>query len=266
MPKSPEYLSLGIFGDRGVGKTRLLCTAPGAVGIVPLNGKCRPTIERAAAELCPDKKIYFPAQDLIRHARPMELAMLNPDCENRKLVIGIPAPMCCARHYYRWHVNRVKDALWTLAEKPDIRTLCIDDGTQLYEDILYAHYGRANRISDKKTAYGPVNTEMIEIINSVKNQKHLIIVNQAKEEYRGEVGTGRDTVSGFKSLGFHMSVMAEMERDPKSGTFYLSVRSCQEKASLYGDGGSKLLKNDDITFLDLAMKIFGDEIDITEYM
>jgi hypothetical protein len=261
---TPQKLHIASFGEGGVGKTRFGVTAPG-LGVIPLNGKCRATVERARQELCPDKKIYFPKADLLRHANPMALAMMEPYCENKLVRVGVDAPKCCARHYYRWHVNRVKDAIWTMAEHPDIKTIMIDDGTQLYEDILYAHYGRANRISEDKTVYGPPNQEMIDLINSLQDV-HLIIVHQAKDEYKGKTATGRDTVKGFREVGFYVNVLVEFSRDVVKKDFYLSVRLCQDNAGLHGDAGLKLLRNDDITFAELAMKIFGDDIDLTEYL
>jgi len=262
---APRKLSVVPFGEGGRGKTRFILTAPGPIGVIPLNRKCRPTIENFMSSVCPGKKIYFPKQDLIRHGNPMKTAMMDPYCENKLVKVGVSEPACCARHYYRWHVNRVKDAVWTMAENPDIRTIAIDDGTQLYEDILYAHYGRANRISDEKTVYGPPNQEMIDIINSI-DHKHLIFPHQAKDEYKGKTATGRDTVKGFKEVGYYVSVLAEFTRDDAKQDFHLSVRMCQENAGLHGDGGRNLLKNDDISFLNLAIKIFGEDVDYAEYM
>lgn len=258
-----QKLHIASFGDGGVGKTRFGVTAPG-LGVIPLNGKCRATVERARAELSPDKRIWFPKTDLLRHANPMRLAMMEPYCEIKK-VVGVEAPACCARHYYRWHVNRVKDAVWTMAEHPDIRTIMIDDCTQLYEDILYAHYGRANRISEDKTVYGPPNQEMIDLINTLQDV-HLILVHQAKDEYKGKVATGRDTVKGFREVGFYVNTLVEFSRDLVKQQFQLSVRLCQDNASLHGDRGKNLLTDDNITFADLAMKIFGDSTDVMEYM
>ena len=259
-----QKLHIASFGMGGCGKTRYGVTAPG-LGVIPLNGKCRATVERARQELCPDKKIWFPKTDLLRHANPMALAMMEPYCENKMVRVGIDAPKCCARHYYRWHVNRVKDAIWTMAEHPEIKTIMIDDCTQLYEDILYAHYGRANRISEDKTVYGPPNQEMIDLINSLQDV-HLILVHQAKDEYKGKTATGRDTVKGFREVGFYVNVLVEFARDEVKQTFTMSVRLCQDNAGLHGDGGKNLLKDDDITFLNLALKIFGEDIDYSEYM
>lgn len=262
---APRKLSIVPFGEGGTGKTRLILTCPGAIGIVPLNRKCRPTVEAFRGIVCPGKKIYFPKDELMRHANPMALAMMEPYCENKTVRIGVEAPKCCARHYYRWHVNRVKDAVWTMAENPAIQTIAIDDGTQLYEDILYAHYGRANRISEDKTVYGPPNQEMIDLINSI-DHKHLVIPHQAKDEYKGKTATGRDTVKGFREVGYYVSILAEMTRDVKKQEFALSCRMCQENAGLHGDAGDRMLKDDDISFLSLAMKIFGDDIDLSEYL
>lgn len=266
IPPEPPRLLLASFGDGGCGKTRFIATCPGPVGVIPLNRKCKPTIETVRVELCPDKKFYFPEVDLLRHGNPMKLAMMEPWCENKMLRLGIDPPECCARHYYRWHVNRVKDACWTMAERADIRTIAIDDGTQLYEDILYAHYGRANRISEDKTVYGPPNQEMIDLINTLSG-KHLVITHQAKDEYKGKTATGRDTVKGFREVGYYVNCLVEFSRDDAKQTFQLSVRMSQDNAGLHGDGGKNILRDDEITFADLAMRIYdGQDVDLTEYM
>ena len=259
-----QKLHIACFGEGGAGKTRFGVTAPG-LGVIPLNGKCRATVEKEHQLLCPGSRILWPKQDLLRHANPMQLAMMEPYCENKMVRVGVDAPKCCARHYYRWHVNRVKDAIWTMAEHPAIKTIMIDDGTQLYEDILYAHYGRANRISEDRTVYGPPNQEMIDLINSLQDV-HLIIVHQSKDEYKGKTATGRDTLKGFREIGFYVNVLVEFARDEVKQSFFMNVRLCQDNANLHGDGGKRILKDNDITFANLALKIFGEDIDLLEYL
>src|SRR5438874_9049324 len=49
----------------------------------------------------------FRSDDFIRHEQPMKLAMMEPDA---------------AREYYRKHVNQIKDAIYTLAERSEEHT------------------------------------------------------------------------------------------------------------------------------------------------
>ena len=251
-------LSIAVFGEAGRGKTRFLATGPGNVGVVSFNNKTRRTLEMVKKELGLKKKIFFPREDFVRAGNPMTIAMLPERCGTKNdITLADAPPRCCQIHYYRWHVNRAKDAIWSLVERKDIDTIAIDGGEQFYEDLLYAYYGKSFQISTKRTAYGPINEEFKTVIKSC-NTKHLIIAFESKDEYKptgkkdenGEsirVQTGHQIPKGFGDIGYYVGALIELSRT-EDGTFSASFRMCQEKASLFGASGVDVLQNDMITF------------------
>ena len=270
LPRGEKKLTIVPFGLFGSGKTRFAATAPGPIGVIPLNSKCRATIENIWRKDFPSKKFIFPKQDLIRHAKAMQIATLKPKCVEDSNAFGKiqlnagVEPVCCAMHYYRWHVDRVKDSIWTMAASPLIETIVIDDCTVLYEDILFANFGRTNQLSTQRTVYAGPNREMAEIINSAKDKKHLILLSQAKPEYVNDKRTDKYKIDGCSKLGFDTTVILYMYRDQKTNDFYADVQLCQENASLNGDAGLRLLANDEINFATLAAKIFADDDNFLE--
>lgn len=259
-PSATESIALGLFGEQGTGKTRLLTTMPDPIGIIPLDRKCRATVSRIAEEL--GKVVVFPKADFIRVENPMRLSMLKPTCGgNVEVKLTDKEPRyCCAIHYYRWHVNRIKAAAYRLYDHPDIRSIGIDTGTQLWEDILFAHYGRSERIMPRDR--GPANQEMIEFLNCLSG-KHLAITHKAREVWKNDKPTGRYEWAGFPHLGYHVNVIAECTCDETKGPddenrFALNVVMCQDNPDIQGPGGKRLLVDDQINFQMLAYSIYPE--------
>jgi hypothetical protein len=152
-------------------------------------------------------------------------------------------------------VDRFKHAAFRLLDMPEVRTIVIDSGTHLYEDMLFACYGRDEKIMplDRKV----VNREMREFL-AVLAQKHLIITHESKEVWRLDRPTGRHEATGWKHIGYFASIELEMEFDPaaEDGPFFLSVRKCQENVTLVGR--ERLLRNGDITFANVAALVWPD--------
>jgi len=256
-----DKLALGIFGEQGSGKTRFGITAPDPIGIIPLDRKSRATVKRISEEL--GKKVVMPVHDFVRTENPMKMAMLKPTCgQSVDIKLTDAAPRyCCAIHYYRWHVNRIKSAAYTLYNNPGIRSIMIDTGTQLWEDILFAHFGRSERVMPRDR--GPANQEMIEFLNCLSG-KHLIITHKAREIWRNDKPTGRFDWAGFPHLGYHTNVIAEMVCDETKaegteGRFYLNMHLCQDNPDIQGPGGKKLLMDEQINFQTLAYSIYPDQ-------
>ena len=241
-----ENLAICNFGDSGTGKTRLIATAPGPVGVIPLDRKTRATVERVRKDLFPDKKILFPREDFIRHGEPMKLAMMSPD-ESIK--------------YYRTHVNKVKDAAYSLAERKDIKTIAIDSGSQLWEDILFANYGRNQKIMPRDR--GSANQEMKDFLNSIQN-KHLIITHRSREMWVNDKPSGEFDVAGFNDIGYYVNLLIEhrLRQKPKKGdgNFQVRVKMCQARAGLMFDDRDEIesLTDELITFQNIAVAVYPD--------
>lgn len=257
LTSSEDHLAVASFGLAGSGKSRLICTMPGKVGVVPLDRKTRPTIERAAKELgLPLSKFLFPKDDFIRHAQPMMLTLMKPDCEKEPVLDPKRGyPTCCAIHYYKWHTNRIKDAVYSLIELPGVDSIAIDTGSQLNEDILYSHYGRAQRIMPRDR--GPANQDWKDLFNSL-SAKHCLITHQAREVWKNDKPSGKFEWDGFGRVDYYTNIVVEQTGPPTTPHFTLSVRRCQARPDLLGDAGKNMLTDDDITFQLLALSVFPD--------
>lgn len=252
-PPADDAIALAIFGEKGSGKTRFACTAPSPIGFIPLERKSRRTVAKWAETL--DKQILMPDQDFIRVANPMQIASLKVDCSKSLTVdCAKPQPVCCSKHYYRWHVDTIKRAAFELYNHPDINSIVLDSGTQLWEDMLFAEFGRSQRIMPRDR--GAVNQEMTDLLNALSG-KHLIITHHSTEIWKNDKPTGNCDAKGFSHIGYHVSGMVELVNDPNKGMdddgrFYINVPLCQENPDIQGKAGKKLLMDWDITFQNLA--------------
>ena len=260
-----EKFSVASFGVWGTGKSRFAGTFPSPIGAVLLDRKSRYSISKAADEF--GKTILVPDVELIRVGNPMKVAML-PDYCNKflDLPFGAPEPGCCAMHFYRWHVNRVKEAAFRFAEMPDsqCRSIVIDTGSQLAEDMLYANYGRTLKIMPRDR--GAYNQEMRNFLNGISS-KHFLLTHQAKEIWKGEGDnakpSGEYRRKGWTDLGYNVNVEIEHYRASKrdavdgieEGESLVDVTMSQTNPSLHGEAGARLLFGEAITFQNLALKV-----------
>lgn len=242
-PKADDQLAIAVFGEQGSGKTRFAITAPDPIGFIPLDRKSRKTVDKIAKDL--DKTVVMPDKDYIRVAEPMRLSVMKPDA---------------AKVYYRQHVDAVKHAAFTLAAHADIKTIVVDTGTQLWEDILFAHFGRTDRIMPRDR--GPANQEMIDFLNALSH-KNLIITHKAKEIWKSDKPTGKYELAGFPHIGYHVNTMIEFVCDQnkkidESDRFYINVLLCQDNPDIQGPNGNKLITDEMISFDVLSMFIFPE--------
>lgn len=255
-----EKFALACYGDAGSGKTRLLATAPGIVGVVPLNRKTKQTVVETAKFF--DKRIVLPKFDLIRSANAMRTANLPPSC-GKTIAVDIyrDQPMCCAIHNGRWACDRTKQAALDMKGKCD--SIGIDGFDIFTEDMLTAHYGRTERIMPKDR--GTVNKEMIEFLGELSD-RHLVLTMGQKEVWRNDKPTGEFDWAGWKHLNYHVNCIVHMkvredydEDNPKhTHRWSLTVIMSQARASLMGVAGVDLLTDTMITFPQLAMQVYPE--------
>jgi len=276
-----EPLVVSTFGGEGGGKSRLIGTAPGDIGLIPMEVKSRQSVLEAAAAF--GRKVIAPEKDLIRVADPMLLALLPAACVTeekfagkgwkleeqtraaaremevitKSITLDGPRPECCALHFYRWHVNRVKSVAFRMAATESIRTIGIDTFGQLVEDLLYANYGRTDKIMplDKKS----FNQEVRDFLNAISH-KNLILTHHAAQVWQDNKPTNKwKPASSFSKIGHYTSVAVRQERKMKpvedEPVYSLSVLDCQANVSLIG---LDLLYDDDISFPALANAVNPD--------
>ena len=265
-----QPLVMSITGPPGGGKTRLAATAPGDIAILPTHRKVYPTASAVAERL--GRRIIVPKEKFDRNSNPLWQSKALAVCDNDKLFPDIDKdqPRCCTKHAARWTADREKRAMQRMMALPSVKTGLIDSGTHLYEDVVFACYGRDEKIMplDRKVA----NKEMREFLESLTaTNKNLIITHEAQEiweEYgqpdakgnRKSRPTGKFKPSGWKHIGYFVSIELEVVIDEAvaagEGRYRLDVKKCQENAALVGRVG--LLTDDGITFQNVAAAIWPD--------
>lgn len=289
-----EPLVIAMYGDRAGGKSRFIGTAPGAIGVLPMEHKSRQSILKAAQEF--GKRVIMPEIDLIRSARAALVATMPHACvtaedfhgmkledavksaeramqeKAKQIPLDGEQPDCCQRCHYRWHVNRAKSVAFRMAERDDIRTIAIDTFGQFIDDVLFANYGRNEHIMplDRKS----FNREVADFINAIAH-KNLILTHHSATVWKDNKPTGRTKpMSSFSKIGHYVSVEIEMTRDDEAlkrnqdpkrpegkdieSVYTLTVKDCQANPELVG---LDLLFDEGINFQNLAALVYPDAPD-----
>lgn len=267
-------------GPRGSGKSRLAATVK-RLGLIPTDYKSKPTVNRIRHELgLPPARV--PNHDLIRTSDPQRLANLEKTCivvgdskfpkpsdvqdemqriAERITLDGAP-PECCKRHYYRWHVNRVKKASFLMLEDDKVDVVAFDIFGQVVEDVSYANYGLTGVISPEDFGFAPrqdMNDEIRAFLNTM-NAKPLLLIHREADEWKGGKPTGKSKPkSQFSDLGYYTTVEVRQLRDDGrpigDGRYKMLVKDCQANASIIG---SELL-DEEISWNELEWRIWPDD-------
>jgi len=262
-----EKFALAIYGPAGSGKTRLLATAPGIVGVVPLNRKTKQTVVEVAKQF--DKRIIMPKFDLIRSSNPMKSARLVPHCdpEGKRAPVSCDIyqrqPECCAIHHGRWAVDRTKQAALDMVSQCD--SIGIDGFDIFTEDLLTAHFGRTERIMARDR--GPFNKEMIEFLSALSG-KHMVLTMGEKQVWSNDKPVaGKFDWAGWSHLSYHTSLIIrtkvredysekKAQADDDYWRWSMDVILSQANPALMGLAGEDLLTDDLITFPQVALRVF----------
>lgn len=280
-----EPLVISVYGNESGGKSRLIGTAKGKVGLIPLERKSRMSALRAAEEF--GRKVKLPAIDLIRASRGALIETVPSQCITAEMVrkgknqmtdeqaekaaerkmeektseIGLDSPMpeCCQRCYYRWHAKRIKSVAYRFADDDEISTIAIDTFGQFVDDMLFACYGRNEKIMplDRKT----FNREVVDFINAI-NHKHLILTHHQETVWKDNKPTTRTKPkNSFAKIGHFTNVVLRMMRN-KDATgdqpmYELYLEDCQANPALI-NLRTPLLVDDMITFPNLAAMVYDD--------
>ena len=282
-----EPLIVLLYGDPGSGKSRMIGTAPGDIGVLPMEHKSRQSILRAAAEF--GKRVFMPEIDLIRSSRAMMIATMPEACVSpdsfknmrpedavkaaeavmQRKAKAIPLdgepPECCQRCHHRWHANRTKSVAFRMAEMPNIKTIGIDPFGTLIDDMLFANYGRNEKIMplDRKS----FNREVVDFLNALSH-KNLVLCHHSATIWKDNKPTNKSKpMSSFSKIGHYTSVVAHLKRDDDKGEgegrYTLTVDDCQANASIIG---MDLLQDDGITFQAMAEFVYPDSVGTNAWM
>ena len=200
-----------VFGAENSGTTRFGMTLPhseGYIGCLAVDGNSKITIEEFK-----DKwklPLLVNSKPFITHAEAIGLAS-NEDPEKVKKV-------------YSDVMKRVTDQTMLLVANPNIESILVDRISQIWDYILFSHFGRKNQI-DSMTQRPLANQDMIDFINALR-AKNLVLACKASEVYQptGEVdkmgrkkseGTGKFKPDGFSKIGQFVTATIELTTSKK---------------------------------------------------
>jgi hypothetical protein len=204
--------ALCVFGEENVGKSRFGCTAPhddGLIGWLALDKNSKAAVDEYSKANKVDY-IVVNKSPFISHAEAIKVALE----EDTKKTMAI----------YKEVMNRFFDQSMKLAGHKDIESIVIDDGSQLFDWILFSHFGRRNQI--ESFMRGAPNNDFIDLVNAL-GSKNLCLICRGAEIWgdTGEIDkatgrkkqapTGKLKPEGFGKIGKFMTAVVELSASRK---------------------------------------------------
>lgn len=204
-----------IFGDENVGKSRFGCTAPhdeGLIGWLALDKNSKDAVDRFKKQQNANH-ILVNTAPLMTHGDSMKVAMEDDPKKTMAIYTAV--------------VNNVFQRGMALAAHKDVESIVIDDGSQLFDWILFSHFGRRNQIESFQR--GGANNDFIDFVSAM-GSKNLVMICRGAEVWAdtGEVDkttgrkkqgpTGRLKPEGFGKIGKFMTAVVELSAIRKKPT------------------------------------------------
>lgn len=228
--------ALSIFGVESSGKTRFAATMPGPIGLIQLDKKSKRTFEEIAGAL--GTEVIVNAKPLMTDKDAIKMAMTSGDD---------PKGLAEIKQMYTGIVERIFDLGMKYAAHPDIRSIVVDTNSQLFEWLLYSHFGRRNQIPP--VSRGAVNQDQIDFVNALRG-KNLVLIHRSKEIWKATGAMDRDgkpikepsgkfESDGFKGMGGFVTATLELtskrvKTESLDSKFRLKVISSQTNVLMEG--------------------------------
>ena len=198
-----------VYGNENVGTTRFGTTAPcddGAIGWIAIDRNSKITAEEHKIKR--GLPIVVNKDPFITHEESMQVALEdNPEK---------------VKEVYKRVVGRLFDQAIALAKHPDIESIVIDRISQVFDFILFSHFGRRNQIESFQR--GASNQDLIDLVEGL-GHKNLVLCAKATEIWAdtGEVitkgpragekkqaPTGKFKPDGFGNIGRFVTAVIEL--------------------------------------------------------
>ncbi len=201
-----------VFGPENCGKSRFGCTAPhdeGLIGWLALDKNSKESVDRYKKQTGANH-IMVNAQPFMSHAEAIKVAMEEKVEKTKEIYTGI--------------VTRIFEQGMRLAGHKDIESIVVDDGSLLFDSILFSHFGRRNQIESFQR--GAANNDFIDFVNAL-GAKNLVMICRGIEVWAdtGEIDktTGRKKQGptdklkpeGFGKIGKFMTTVLELSAKRK---------------------------------------------------
>jgi len=236
-----EAACIGIFGGEGSGKTRLCATATEWAaergkrpGWIVGDRKTRKTVR----EVSNDLGYEFPfinKDDFITQAESLQIATLDreSDGDNNKI-----------KSIYTAAYQRLLKAVVELGRVPEIDPIIIETGTQIWDWISFAHFGKKQDVG-RSRVWGPPKQDWTDLMDGLSH-KTLLITFWERDEYKQDNRTGFTKPDGPPHLGYTTTTLVRMthDRTRKLGKdetwvdrFGLDIYESQDNSGLAGEQG-----------------------------
>lgn len=188
----PDNGAIGIFGGEGSGKTHLCCTASDwsyARNLIPgwliCDRKTRKTV-----------KDYHAAQGI-----PMPIMNEN-DFLSQKDAIALATNTNYdeVKKAYERTTESLFKAVASLAGIAQINPIIIDSGSWVWDAIAFSHFGRKQDVG-KSRQWGPPKQDWSDLMDGLQH-KLVLVTLKAKDEYKNDNRTGKQTWDGPPHLGY----------------------------------------------------------------
>ncbi len=252
--------AIGVFGIEGTGKTRFAATAPGPIGLIALDKKSKRTFQDIASKL--ETQVISNDKPFLSDADSIRMAMISGDNPTGLLEI---------KNTYTTALKSIFDMACAFAAHPEIKTIVVDTCSQLFEMILFSHFGRRNQI--QPTSRGAANQDMIDFVNACRS-RNLVLIHRSKEIWKAtgafdkqggaiKEPSGKFEQEGFKHIGGFLTANLEftskrVKTDDLSAKFRAKVVTSQSNCLMegqdlheYGISGSAITWDNVITVLGL---------------
>lgn len=111
-------------------------------------------------------------------------------------------------------------------------TVIIDTGTQMWTVARMARFGKVASVPP--IAYGPVNTEIKELVQQAKEADgNTIFLHRVKPVYIGKDRTDKYEINGFGEMGFEVQATFRTYRD-EDEQFHVRIMECAQNMTIAG--------------------------------
>jgi len=135
---------------------------------------------------------------------------------------------------------------------PDIRTVVIDNGTEMWELLRLARLHKLTKVMPHQ--YTEVNEEFRELMRTevFESNKNVIFVHKVKQQWVNDKFTGKYERAGFKDIGYLVQLNALSWWDDDEQEFVMTVVNSRHDPALIGAE----LRGPMLNFPTLATMIF----------
>lgn len=197
---------IGVFGGEGTGKTRLLMTAGEYAagrnetpGWIVCDRKTRNTVRRVGEEL----GIQMPLmnkEDFITQADALRMATIDRETQSDQV-----------KSIYAAVFTKILEASVRLGKVPDVNPIIIETGTQVWDYIAYAHFGRKQDVG-KSRVWGPVKQDWTDLFDALSH-KTVVVSLWERDDYKNDVRTGTTKPDGPPHIGYTTTTLVRLTCD-----------------------------------------------------